>query len=105
MYIGSKGIIIVDKVFVTISWNSWNNPCKTWPFPLFLSADIPSPIINAKTIAAVTSTIGASGIVKYADNIPASGSPICDATLASINAGNTFDATRKAIAPATIVEP
>ena len=72
---------------------------------LFLSADIPIPIVNENTIAAVTSTIGDNGIVNIGSSIPASGSPICDATLGSMKDGNINDATINANVPATIVDP
>ena len=105
MYNGNNGIITVDSVAVTISWKSLKNLKSTSPFPWFLRYDIPRPIINANTIAAVTSTIGSSGIENIALSCPALGSPILSATADVMNLGNNVDATVNAKVPAIKVDP
>ena len=60
--------------------------------------------MNAKTMAAVTSNIGSSGIVNIGESIPAFGSPIAPAELAFIKEGKIVIATVYASNPAIIVE-
>ena len=99
---GSNGITNPDNTFEIISSYSLNNLNVISPFFWLLITLIVIPIINAKTIAAVTSIGGFKGIVKYgATSFP---SKFIPDEIPEINLGYKLAATVYENVPATIVE-